>query len=115
MPCLKIGLCQALTLDVRDALASSGVRNVDEFIAADLEALTKACNVPYKDLVSIRRVLLAQFSAFPVNGSQLYEDVLTSTSILNTGKYPLFHASQDQSCLLPAKRLMCIYYVFNIL
>jgi len=85
MPCLKIGLCQALTQDVRDALASSGVRNVDEFIAADLESLTKACNVPYKDLVSIRRVLLAQFSAFPVNGNQLYEEVLTSTSILNTG------------------------------
>jgi hypothetical protein len=30
-------------------------------------------------------VLLAQFSAFPLNGADVYEEVKTSTAILSTG------------------------------
>lgn len=33
----------------------------------------------------MRRVLLAQFSAFPANGADLYEELKTSTAILPTG------------------------------
>nr|XP_045745339.1 DNA repair protein RAD51 homolog 4 isoform X2 [Mirounga angustirostris] len=36
-------------------------------------------------LVALRRVLLAQFSAFPCNGADLYEELKTSTAILSTG------------------------------
>ena len=36
-------------------------------------------------LVALRRVLLAQFSAFPSNGADLYEELKTSTAILSTG------------------------------
>lgn len=36
-------------------------------------------------LVALRRVLLAQFSAFPFNGADLYEELKTSTAILSTG------------------------------
>uniref|UniRef100_A0A8C9BWZ5 RAD51 paralog D n=1 Tax=Phocoena sinus TaxID=42100 RepID=A0A8C9BWZ5_PHOSS len=36
-------------------------------------------------LVALRRVLLAQLSAFPFNGADLYEELKTSTAILSTG------------------------------
>ncbi|XP_066419522.1 DNA repair protein RAD51 homolog 4 isoform X2 [Molothrus aeneus] len=36
-------------------------------------------------LVAVRRVLLAQFSAFPANGADLYEELKSSTAILPTG------------------------------
>uniref|UniRef100_A0A3B4B055 RecA family profile 1 domain-containing protein n=1 Tax=Periophthalmus magnuspinnatus TaxID=409849 RepID=A0A3B4B055_9GOBI len=38
-----------------------------------------------KALLAIRRVLLAQHTAFPVSGADLYEDLLSSTAILSTG------------------------------
>ncbi|KAK2111414.1 DNA repair protein rad51d [Saguinus oedipus] len=39
----------------------------------------------WQALVALRRVLLAQFSAFPLNGADLYEELKTSTAILSTG------------------------------
>ena len=38
-----------------------------------------------KVLVTLRWALLAQFSAFPFNGADLYEELKTSTAILSTG------------------------------
>lgn len=35
--------------------------------------------------MAVRRVLLAQFSAFPTNGADLYEELKSSTAILPTG------------------------------
>ena len=49
-----------------------------QFVAEQSGALWQA-------LVALRRVLLAQFSAFPVNGADLYEELKTSTAILSTG------------------------------
>ncbi|KAG7274419.1 hypothetical protein CRUP_027049 [Coryphaenoides rupestris] len=37
-----------------------------------------------KALLAIRRVLLAQHTAFPVSGADLYEELLSSTAILST-------------------------------
>ncbi|XP_051491939.1 DNA repair protein RAD51 homolog 4 isoform X1 [Apus apus] len=39
----------------------------------------------HQALVAVRRVLLAQFSAFPANGADLYEELKSSTAILSTG------------------------------
>ncbi|KAK6473486.1 DNA repair protein RAD51-like protein 4-like isoform X6, partial [Huso huso] len=36
-------------------------------------------------LVAVKRVLLAQYTAFPTNGADLYEELLSSTAILSTG------------------------------
>lgn len=51
-------------------------------------------------LVAVRRVLLAQFSAFPANGADLYEELKSSTAILPTGS-PRWvpHSSTPQLCL----------------
>ena len=89
MPLLKAGLCQALTPDVLSTFRDSNIRNVEDFIAADLEDLSRKSGVPYKELISIKRVVLAQYSAFPVSGKNLYDEVLTSISILPTGNYGL--------------------------
>lgn len=39
----------------------------------------------FQALVAVRRVLLAQHTAFPVSGAHLYEELLSSTAILPTG------------------------------
>ncbi|KPP63726.1 hypothetical protein Z043_117989 [Scleropages formosus] len=43
----------------------------------------------FKALLAVRRVLLAQHSAFPVSGADLYEELLSSTAILSTGNASL--------------------------
>ncbi|XP_071463277.1 DNA repair protein RAD51 homolog 4 isoform X3 [Marmota flaviventris] len=58
---------------------------VVDLAAADLEEVAQKCGLSYKALVALRRVLLAQFSAFPSNGADLYEEMKTSTAILSTG------------------------------
>uniref|UniRef100_A0A8C8S8J4 DNA repair protein RAD51 homolog 4 n=1 Tax=Pelusios castaneus TaxID=367368 RepID=A0A8C8S8J4_9SAUR len=62
---------------------------VVELVASDLEEVARKCSLSYKALVALRRVLLAQFSAFPVNGADLYEDLKNSTAILSTGSKSL--------------------------
>lgn len=47
-------------------------------------------------LVAVRRVLLAQFSAFPANGADLYEELKTSTAILPTGSLRWVHRLVSQ-------------------
>uniref|UniRef100_A0A4W2GGG6 DNA repair protein RAD51 homolog 4 n=1 Tax=Bos indicus x Bos taurus TaxID=30522 RepID=A0A4W2GGG6_BOBOX len=59
--------------------------SVVDLVCADLEEVAQKCGLSYKALVALRRVLLAQFSAFPFNGADLYEELKTSTAILSTG------------------------------
>ncbi|CAH1233244.1 RAD51D [Branchiostoma lanceolatum] len=82
---LKVGLCPALTAEVLNSLQHAGVRTVTEFVCMDLELMMTRCCVSYKDLVAIRKVLLVQFSAFPVGGSSWYKEILSTTAILSTG------------------------------
>ncbi|XP_019616037.1 PREDICTED: DNA repair protein RAD51 homolog 4-like isoform X2 [Branchiostoma belcheri] len=83
---LKVGLCPALTVEVLNSLLNAGVRTVSEFVCMDLELMMTKCGcVSYKDLVAIRKVLLVQYSAFPVGGSSWYEEILSTTAILSTG------------------------------
>lgn len=56
-----------------------------DLASADLEEVAQKSGLSYKALVALRRVLLAQFSAFPINGADLYEELKTSTAILSTG------------------------------
>ncbi|KAL8568516.1 hypothetical protein ACOMHN_066506 [Nucella lapillus] len=58
---------------------------VTDFLAKDKEDIARTCGVDYKDVVSIGRVLLAQYSAFPVSASQLYNSVVSSQAIFTTG------------------------------
>ncbi|XP_030878361.1 DNA repair protein RAD51 homolog 4, partial [Leptonychotes weddellii] len=85
MGVLRAGLCPGLTQDMVGQLRSRGIKTVVDLVSADLEDVAQKCGLSYKALVALRRVLLAQFSAFPCNGADLYEELKTSTAILSTG------------------------------
>ncbi|XP_064022402.1 DNA repair protein RAD51 homolog 4 [Pogoniulus pusillus] len=85
MVVLRAGLCPGLTEEMIQLLRAGGIRTVVDFVASDLEDAAQRCSLSYKALVAVRRVLLAQFSAFPVNGADLYEELKSSTAILPTG------------------------------
>ncbi|KAM9005685.1 DNA repair protein RAD51 homolog 4 isoform X2 [Sarcophilus harrisii] len=85
MGVLRAGLCPGLTQDVVQLLRGVGVRTVVDLVSADLEEVSRKCSLSYKALVAVRRVLLAQFSSFPFNGADLYEEFKSSTAILATG------------------------------
>ncbi|XP_032284892.1 DNA repair protein RAD51 homolog 4 isoform X1 [Phoca vitulina] len=96
MGVLRAGLCPGLTHDTVGQLRSRGIKTVVDLVSADLEDVAQKCGLSYKvsrpistlqtwALVALRRVLLAQFSAFPCNGADLYEELKTSTAILSTG------------------------------
>ncbi|XP_042298582.1 DNA repair protein RAD51 homolog 4 isoform X2 [Sceloporus undulatus] len=50
-----------------------------------MEDMAQKCSLSYKTLVAVRRVLLAQFSSFAVNGADLYEELKRTVAILPTG------------------------------
>ncbi|XP_018416950.1 PREDICTED: DNA repair protein RAD51 homolog 4 [Nanorana parkeri] len=89
MVILREGLCPGLTSDIIAALKRNHVKTVVDLVASDLEDLARKCFLSYKTLVAIRRVLLAQYSAFPSNGADLYEELKVSTAILPTGNSKL--------------------------
>ncbi|XP_029468871.1 DNA repair protein RAD51 homolog 4 isoform X2 [Rhinatrema bivittatum] len=62
---------------------------VVDLVSSDLEEIARKSCVSYKMLVAVRRVLLAEYSAFPSNGAELYEELKSSTAILSTGNRSL--------------------------
>ncbi|KAA0716417.1 RAD51 -like protein 4 R51H3 [Triplophysa tibetana] len=60
-------------------------RPVEDFVSCNPEELAQKCSLSYKALVAVRRVLLAQYTAFPISGADLYQELLSSTAILSTG------------------------------
>ncbi|NXA03752.1 RA51D protein, partial [Sapayoa aenigma] len=85
MVVLRAGLCPGLTEEMIQLLRANGIRTVVDFVSSDLEDTAQKSSLSYKALVAVRRVLLAQFSAFPANGADLYEELKSSTAILPTG------------------------------
>ncbi|XP_043819123.1 DNA repair protein RAD51 homolog 4 isoform X1 [Dromiciops gliroides] len=85
MGVLREGLCPGLTQEMIQLLKGIGIKTVVDFVSADLEEVSQKCSLSYKALVAVRRVLLAQFSSFPFNGADLYEELKTTTAILATG------------------------------
>ncbi|NXJ12138.1 RA51D protein, partial [Odontophorus gujanensis] len=85
MVVLRAGLCPGLTEEMIQLLRANNIRTVVDFVSSDLEDVAQNCSLSYKALVAVRRVLLAQFSAFATNGADLYEELKSSTAILPTG------------------------------
>ncbi|KAK7925248.1 hypothetical protein WMY93_007558 [Mugilogobius chulae] len=85
MVVLREHMCPGLELQLVRDLRAADISTVEELVSADLEALAQKCSISYKALFAIRRVLLAQHTAFPVSGADLYEELLSSTAILSTG------------------------------
>ncbi|XP_034033648.1 DNA repair protein RAD51 homolog 4 [Thalassophryne amazonica] len=85
MVVLRDGLCPGLDEDLVRDLRAAEVKTVEDLVSSDIEQLAQKCSVSYKALFAIRRVLLAQHTAFPVSGAHLYEELLSSTAIISTG------------------------------
>ncbi|XP_026183792.1 DNA repair protein RAD51 homolog 4 [Mastacembelus armatus] len=85
MVVLREGMCPGLDEDLVRDLRAAGVKTVEDLVSSNIEELAQKCSVSYKALFAIRRVLLAQHTAFPVSGADLYEELLSSTAILSTG------------------------------
>ncbi|XP_061461363.1 DNA repair protein RAD51 homolog 4 isoform X2 [Rhineura floridana] len=86
---LRVGLCPGLTAEMVQLLKTSGINTVVDLVSSDLEEVAQKCSLSYKALVAIRRVLLAHFASFPVNGADLYEELKNATAILSTGSKSL--------------------------
>lgn len=91
MVILREGMCPGLEADLARDLRAAAITTVEGLVSADLEDLAQKCSVSYKALFAIRRVLMAQHTAFPVSGADLYEELLSCTAILSTG-----HPSLDK-------------------
>lgn len=85
MVVLREHMCPGLELELVRSLRAADISTVEELVSTDLEVLAQKCSVSYKALFAIRRVLLAQHTAFPVSGADLYEELLSCTAILSTG------------------------------
>ncbi|XP_035034429.2 DNA repair protein RAD51 homolog 4 [Hippoglossus stenolepis] len=85
MVVLRAGMCPGLEEDLIRDLRAADVKTVEDLVSSDIEELAQKCSASYKALFAIRRVLLAQHTAFPVSGADLYEELLSSTAILSTG------------------------------
>ncbi|KAM7397611.1 hypothetical protein PAMA_005765 [Pampus argenteus] len=85
MVVLREGMCPGLDEDLIRNLRAADIKTVEDLVSSDTEELAQKCSVSYKALSAIRRVLLAQHTAFPVSGADLYEELLSSTAILSTG------------------------------
>ncbi|RUS78819.1 hypothetical protein EGW08_013404 [Elysia chlorotica] len=82
---LRLGMCKALTSEVLSKLHTTGIASAADLASKDLESLSRELHIPYKDLCSILRVLLAENSAYPVSALALYQNALSSLAILSTG------------------------------
>lgn len=85
MTLIKPGICPALNEDLIRSLNELKIKTVSDFLAFDAEELARKCSISYKVLLSIRKVLFAQFAAIPVSGANLYQEVISSVAILQTG------------------------------
>lgn len=82
---LRTGICTALNQENLDKLRVAGIKTVTDFLVKDPEVLSQDIHIAYKDVWSIRRVLLAEHSAYPVSAASLYQNALSSLTILPTG------------------------------
>nr|AAH66407.1 Zgc:77165 [Danio rerio] len=85
MVVLREGICPGINEDFIKALQTEDIRTVEDFVSWNPEELAQKCSLSYKALVAVRRVLLAQYTAYPISGADLYEELLSSTAILSTG------------------------------
>ncbi|XP_059144599.1 DNA repair protein RAD51 homolog 4-like [Physella acuta] len=82
---LRVGLCTSLNQENLGKLKAGGIRTVTDFITRDPDAISKDLHIPYKDVCSIRRVLISENSAYPVSAVTLYKDALPMLTMLSTG------------------------------
>jgi len=82
---VEIGTCLQLTQAVHEKLRNIDIFNATQFLSQDLEDLAAKSAVSFRDLLCIRRYLLAKHASSLVSGLQLYHSLIESAAILPTG------------------------------
>ena len=82
---LKVGLCPSLTHSTYNKLVSLNICTVTQFLSHDIDQLSAKSDISLRDLVSIRRYVIAQHSCPPIDALQLYHNIVASVCILSTG------------------------------
>ena len=82
---LRVGICPAMTVSVLEKLRSAGIVNVIDFVSHDLDVLATKSGIGYRELASIRRVLVNEHAAPVVAGCSVFEVVVATTSIVSVG------------------------------
>lgn len=77
--------CGSLKSDQLDVLRSNGIKTVADFISCDVESLAQKTSIPAKEISSIQSIVIAQLAAFPLNGKDYYNGLMTRFSIFSTG------------------------------
>jgi len=71
--------------DLFSALRENGINTVADFMCCDVERLARMISIPVEDLSCLQKTFIAQSSAFTMNGSDFYEEMMSRFSILSTG------------------------------
>ncbi|KAF0289136.1 DNA repair protein RAD51 4 [Amphibalanus amphitrite] len=70
---LKNKECPLLSEDVLAELKNNGIKTVLAFLSRDSEALIHACSLTYQEVVSVKKVLFAKYSALPCSATDLLD------------------------------------------
>jgi len=71
--------------DLSNVLRRNGINTVADFMCCDVERLAQTISIPVEDLSSLQKTLITQSSAFTMNGSDVYDEMVSRFSILSTG------------------------------
>ncbi|CAN7995258.1 unnamed protein product [Ixodes hexagonus] len=85
MTLLRVGLCPELTAPLVEKIRDAGIRTVVEFLSCEREEIAGRTGLPYRDVIRIRRSLVAIFAPTPQNGASLYDRFLATTAVFSTG------------------------------
>lgn len=85
MTLLRVGLSPELTAPLVEKFRAAGIRTVVDFLSCEREELAGRTGLPYRDVIRIRRSLVAIFEPKPQNGADAYQKLLASTAIFSTG------------------------------
>ncbi|KAL4224177.1 DNA repair protein rad51d [Mactra antiquata] len=85
MSILKSGLCVALNDEVLIKLRSNCIRTNVDFLCKDPEQIVNITGIAYKDVISIRNIILAKYSSMIVDGGDFYHSIIECSTILSSG------------------------------
>ncbi|KAG1657879.1 DNA repair protein RAD51 4 [Nymphon striatum] len=81
---LKCSLFPIGKESVIQVLLKNDIKTVYDFLSHKSEAISSQCNIPYKDVQCMKKILLARFSATPHKALEACDDMIGETDYLST-------------------------------
>lgn len=77
--------CYSVKPNLLNTLRENGINTVAEFMCCDTERLAQRISVSTEDLSSLQATITTQTAAFTMNGTDLYQEMMSRYHILSTG------------------------------